>query len=409
MFDVQKIKQDFSIFKNNKDLVYLDSAATSLKPDVVIKAMNEYYEKYPYSIGRGSYSMAQKAVQKYEDSRQTIAEFLNVDYSEVIFTRSTTSAINNIANSLEEQFQKGDEIIVTNLEHHSNFLPWQQLSQKNKLKLIIVSAKNKTIDLNDIYDKITPRTKLIAIHHMSNVIGDVVDVKELCENVKDKDILCLVDGAQAVPHMQVDVANIGCDFYIFSGHKTLGPTGVGVAFIKKEIMNKLKPFEYGGDMVESSSVDYYTYSPKAGFEKFEAGTPSIAEVIGLGAAIKYLKKIGPDKIHEHEVALKKYALEKLKLIKNKVTIYNEEFENGLLTFNINDVAVHDAVSASLVNEVTFDSANIALRDGQLCNNLTMKYVLGETSVLRASFYLYNTYEDIDVLINQINKIYDAWH
>lgn len=409
MIDVQEIRKDFAIFKNNPNLVYLDTAATSLTPDVVVDSMTKYYKEYPYSINRGSYSMALKPYEKVKEARDLVADFIGSKDYEVVFTKSTTSALNDISQSIADLLVEGDEIIVSNMEHHSNFLPWQVLAKKLKLKLIVVEAQDLEIKTVDVLDKITSKTKVIALHHVSNLIGDTVDVKTICQHAKDKNILTVIDGAQAAPHLKVDVKEIGCSFYIFSGHKVLGPTGIGVCYIDDSVEKVINPFEYGGDMVVPSSVDVSSYTSKEGNMKFEAGTPQIAEIIGLGEAIKYINKIGIDNIHEYEVALKKYAIEKLNLIEDKVKVYNGNIDNSLITFNIKNVAVHDAVSESFINNVTFDSANIAIRDGQHCNNLTMKYVLKEKSVLRASIYFYNTYEDIDKFVTRVEQIYDAWN
>lgn len=409
MIDVNKIKEDFSVFQNTPNLTYLDSAATSMKPDVVIDAMNDYYKCYPYSANRGSYKMAYDVTKKVDDSRQTLAEFINADKKEIIFTKSTTSALNNISRSIESLLEQGDEIIVSELEHHSNFLPWQVLSKKLNLKLNIVKSRDQQIYIEDVENLITNKTKLIAIHHISNLLGDEVDVTKLCKVAKKNNIITVIDGAQAAPHMKIDVKQIGCDFYAFSGHKVLGPTGIGILYINETVGEKISPFEYGGDMVVPSSVDVNEYTLKEMPSKFEAGTPSIAEIIGMGEAIKYISNIGMDNIHKHCISLKKYALELISQLGDKVILYNQNIENSLLVFNIKDVAVHDAVSASFLNEVTFDQDFIALRDGQHCNNMTMRYVLQEKSVLRASFYFYNTKEDVEKLVNKILEIYEVWH
>ncbi len=417
MLDVNKIKEDFSIFKNNKDLIYFDSAATSLTPDVVVDAMNDYYKKYPYSVNRGKYKIAQEIEQKYNDSRQEIAKYFNADFEEIIFTRSTTTSLNYIANSFYNILNEGDEIIISNMEHHSNYLPWLELSKNKNIKLKFLKAnENMLINIDDIDNLITSKTKLICIHHVSNVIGNEVDIKALCQKASQNNIITVIDGAQGAAHKKIDFKNIGCDFYTISGHKMLGPTGIGVLYINKKMHSKIKPFEYGGDMVVSSTVDYNDFTPKKSPFKYEAGTPSIAEIIGMGEAIKYINNIGIEKIHNHEVKLKKYALSLMENIKDKVEVYNSEVENGIITFNIkNSVANHkyvsaeDAINGKFFGKTDFDDFSIALRDGQHCNNLTMKYVINKGFTLRASFYLYNTKKEVEIFVKAIEKIYDAWN
>lgn len=392
-----------------KDIVYLDSGATSLTPDCVVDEMDDYYKNNRTSINRGNYKLAQITQKKYSNARDTIANFLGAKSSEIIFTKSTTSSINLVSKTLEEKLVEGDEIIVTNLEHHSNFLPWLVLAQRKKLKLKIVKARDLKIVTSDVIQEITDRTKIIAIHHVSNVIGDVVDVREICKVACEKKIYTLIDGAQAAPHMKINLNEINCDFYTISAHKMLGPTGLGVLYIKENIQDKINPFEYGGDMVEASSVDYNSFTTKTGPSKFEAGTQSIAEVIGFSKAIDFLQEIGMKNIQNHEVSLKRYMRDEFNKVLDYVDVYNIENDSGILLFNIKNVAVHDAVSESMISDITFDQDNIIIRDGQHCNNLTMKHVLGIGSVLRASVYIYNDYKDIDRLILKIKEIYKVWN
>ncbi len=406
---MKNIKCDFSMFKVHNDLIYLDSAATSLTPDVVVDAMSNYYKSNRSSVHRGMYKLAMNASNDYETARKKTANFFNVNESEIIFTKSTTSSINSIARSLEHLITAGDEIITTELEHHSNYLPWLELAKRTGAKLVVVKSKDLEISANSIIEKINNNTKIIAIHHVSNVIGNTVDVTKICHEAHKNEILTIIDGAQAAPHMKVDIKDINPSFYVVSAHKMMGPTGLGVLFINANIQTKINPFDYGGDMVTPSSVDTNTYQIKTNNLKFEGGTPSIAEVIGFGASIDYLTTIGMENIHNHEQELKKYAISEFKKIENIATLYNAKNLSGLLTFNINNVKVHDAISESMLSDVTFDNANIALRDGQMCNNLTMKYVLNTTAVLRASIYVYNSKEDIDALIEQIKKIYKIWN
>ncbi len=409
MKSINQIKEDFTMLRNNPELVYLDSGATSLTPDIVVDTMSDYYKNNRSSVHRGLYKLAMKASSDYEQARAKVAKFIDCEVSEVIFTKSTTASINNVARSLEHLIFPGDEIITTELEHHSNYLPWLELCNRTGANLIVVKASDLEIKTEDVLAKVNDKTKLIAIHHVSNVIGDTVDVKTICDYANQNGIMTLIDGAQAAPHMAINMKSIKPSFYTISVHKMMGPTGLGVLFINKNIESKLNPFDFGGDMVTPSSVDIDTYDVKEASLKFEGGTPSIAEVIGLGATIDYINQIGIENIHAHEVMLKEYAIEKFAEIEKEATLYNGNNTSGLLTFNVNGVKVHDAVSESMLSDITFDNANIALRDGQMCNNLTMKYVLGTPAVLRASLYIYNTRSDVDKLIEQIKKIYEVWN
>lgn len=409
--DGNVIKKDFTIFQNNPKLIYLDSAATSLTPKMVVDEIVAYYEKYNAPVHRGIYDIATQASQNYENARVKIASYFQCSNNEIIFTKSTTASINNVAKSLAYLIKQGDEIIVTDLEHHSNFLPWQVLCKEKKAEFTVVKSVNKNIIIDDIISKISEKTKIIATHHMSNVIGNEIDVIELCERIKkkNKDIIILIDGAQAASHKRIDLSAIKCDFYTISAHKMYGPTGLGILYVSERVHNILMPFEYGGDMVVPSSVDLTAYELKEAPLKFEAGTPSIAEVLGFAKAIKYIEQLQIDEIQEYVKGLKKYFVSKYHEIADICDVYNLDNDSNLVTFNIKGVAVHDAVSQSPFSDVTFDKFHIALRDGQMCNNLTMRYVIGEKAVLRASFGVYNTQEDVDSLINAIKKIYKAWN
>lgn len=409
MKTINQIKADFTMFKANPGLIYLDSAATSLTPDCVVDKMSDYYKCNRTSVHRGLYKLAMQASADYENARDKVANFINCNSNEVVFTKSTTASINNVARSIEHLIHAGDEIITTELEHHSNYLPWFELCKRRGAKLVVIKAKDLEINTEDVLAAINSNTKLIAIHHVSNVIGNQVDVATICTAANQQGIMTMIDGAQAAPHMPVNLKQLNPSFYAISVHKMMGPTGLGVLFINENSADQLMPFDYGGDMVTPSSVDVDSYDVKQPSLKFEGGTPSIAEVIGLGTAVDYLTEIGMDNIHAHEVELKRYAVAEFAKIKDIATLYNGTNDSGLLTFNINNVKVHDAVSESMLSDVTFDNAGIALRDGQMCNNLTMKYVLGTPAVLRASLYIYNTREDVDALIEQIKKIYAVWN
>lgn len=407
MIDPQRIKKEFTLLRET-DLVYLDNAATTLTPDRVVDAMSEYYKRYRATINRGSYRLSNIASEKYETARQNISELIGAGEDEVVFTRGTTDSINLLAYSLRDKVDVESEIIVTDMEHHSNFLPWLNLSQRVGCKLVVVEAVDGKYSAESILEKVNENTKIIALHHVSNVLGDVIDVETICNNVPDG-IYTIIDGAQAIAHERINVKRIGCTFYVFSSHKMYGPTGLGVTYIRSDIQKELDPFEYGGDMVDSTTVDLTDYETKSGVSKFEAGSPSVAEVIGLGEAVRFMKEIGIDNIHRYEQELKRYAVEAFTKIQDKVEVYNADNSSSLLTFNILGVAVHDAISASMLNDVTFDEVNIAIREGKLCNNLAMKYVLNKSAVLRVSFAAYNTREDIDKLVAQVEKIYNVWN
>lgn len=409
MRTISEIKSDFSMFTTHPELIYLDSGATSLTPDVVVDKMSDYYKHNRSSVHRGLYKLAMQSSADYENARAKVATFIGSEISEVIFTKSTTASINNVARSIEHLINSGDEIITTELEHHSNYLPWLELCKRTGAKLVVIKAKDMQIDVADVIAKVGSKTKLIAIHHVSNVVGDLVDVKTICDYANQHNIMTMIDGAQAAPHLKINLADINPSFYTISVHKMMGPTGLGVLFINKNIEALINPFDFGGDMVTPSSVDVDSYDVKAPSLKFEGGTPSIAEVIGLGAAIDYINQIGIDNIHNHEVELKRYAVAEFEKISDIAVLYNGNNDSGLLTFNINNVKVHDAVSESMLSDITFDNAGIALRDGQMCNNLTMKYVLGTPAVLRASLYIYNDKSDVDTLIETIKKIYKVWN
>lgn len=408
MLDVKRIKKDYAIFQKQKDLIYLNSAATSLTPNSVIEAMSNYYRYNRSTIHRGSDKNVVETTKLYDAARQKIAVFIGSSVEEVIFTKSTTSSINRIAESISSLLNAGDEIIVSNLEHHSNYLPWLVLARKKKLKLVIVQARNKKIYEEDVLQKINSNTKVIALHHISNVLGDEVNIQKICYEAKKKNIITVIDGAQAVSHIKVDMKKIQPDFYTISAHKVFGPTGLGILYLNKGIANLIDPFDYGGDMVVASTVDYDSFTTKEAPDKFEAGTPPIAEVIGMGAAIDYIDKIGIENIHAYLLELKVYAKDKLQSLQEKVEVYNLDNNSNLITFNIPGVSVHDAVAESMLANITFGQEGISLRDGVHCNALTTKEVLGVSATLRASFQIYNSKEDIDKLIDTIEKIYDSW-
>ena len=402
MADFSKLKADFPILKqkvNGKRLVYLDSAATSQKPKQVISAEKEFYETINANIGRAIYSLGEKATKAHEDARKKVAEFIGADPKEIIFVRNTTEAINLVANCLVAEMKASDNILTTTMEHHSNLVPWQIVAEKTSAKLNFVDiTENFELNLKQLNKLINEKTKLVAITHASNVLGTINPVKEIVKTIRSKnpDTKILIDGAQAAPHIQVNVKDLDCDFYVFSGHKMLGPTGIGILYGKKEILENMPPFLAGGGMIREVTTSKTSYLGIP--HKFEAGTQNIAGAIALGAAIDYLKNIGMENIRAHEIELTKYALEKLLKIKD-LEIYgpkDAEQKGGVVAFNIKGVHPHDVAQI-------LDSEGIAIRSGHDCAMPLMQR-LGVESVCRASFYIYNTKDDVDKLILGLQKV-----
>lgn len=392
MLNVEHIKKDFSILKNNKELTYLDSAATSLTPDCVIEAMNEYYYQYRATVHRAHYNNGVLADQKYNNSRETIAKFLNASSEEIIFTKGTTNGMNLLARNLINLCNKNDIILTTSIEHHSSLLPFREIGKLNNIKTEYINFTENEISFNDFLTSINKNTKLVVLHHTSNVLGDTIDIEKICNYCYNNDIITIIDGAQAITHTNVDVKKINCDFYVFSSHKILGPTGLGIVYGRKSLLENMI-FEYGGDMAHLVTHDSLTIKelPIA----LEAGTPPIAEVIGLGRAIEYLQTFDMNEVSNHIFNLKKLAIIELKKL-DGVTIYNESTKCGILTFNVDLIPAHDAL-------FTLEKENIAIRGGHMCNQLTLDY-LGVNSVLRASFYLYNDENDVKKFIEGIKLV-----
>ncbi|ASK62819.1 cysteine desulfurase [Virgibacillus phasianinus] len=396
--DVKAIRQMFPILNqevNGHPLVYLDSSATSQKPLPVIEAVDTYYRQDNSNVHRGVHTLGSRATDKYEGAREKVRRFIKASSTaEVIFTRGTTSSINTVAYSYARQnLNQDDEIVITPMEHHSNIIPWQQAAKATGAKLkYIPLQKDGTIALDDVRDTITSNTKIVAVTHVSNVLGTINPIKEITEIAHQNGAVMLVDGAQGAPHIAVDVSDLDCDFYAFSGHKMGGPTGIGVLYGKRELLENMEPVEFGGEMIDF--VHLYDSTWKELPWKFEGGTPIIAGAIGLGAAIDFLNDVGMDNIMEYEHHLAHYALEKMRTI-DGISIYGPEERAGLVTFNLNDVHPHDASTA-------LDAEGIAVRAGHHCAQPLMRW-LDVTATARASFYLYNTEEDIDKLVSALVK------
>ena len=396
-----ELRNDFPIFRkkiNGKDLVYLDNASTTQKPYTVIDSITDFYSNYNSNIHRAVYQLAEEATKMYEQSREKIANFINARPEEIIFTRNTTESINLLAHSWARlNLEKDDGVAITEIEHHSNIVPWQILSQEIGTRLEYVGIdENGFLDLEHMTELISSKKiKLVSLSHMSNVLGTIVPIERIIRIAHENGIPVLVDGAQSVPHMPVNVKNMDCDFLVFSAHKMLGPTGVGVLYAKKEHLDKMKPFLGGGDMIKEVFKFHTDYNEVP--YKFEAGTPNIADVVGFGAAIEYLEKIGMENIRKHEIYLTDYALESMLSLKY-VTIYgprDPKARGGVISFNIADIHPHDL--ATIMND-----HGIAIRSGHHCAQVLMQR-LDVPATSRASFYIYNTKEEIDSFVNAIKE------
>ena len=400
----ENLRKDFPILKrtvrDNKPLVYLDNASTTQKPNQVIDSITDYYQNHNANIHRAVYALAEEATEAYEATRDKIASFINIqDRQEIIFVRGTTEAINLVAYAWgRSNIKEGDIIVTTEYEHHSNIVPWQLLTQEKRAKLEYIGVDDDGELILDDLDKLlaTGKVKLVTFSLMSNVLGTITDAKKIIEKCKAAGVPTLIDGAQAVPHMKVDLDTLGCDFFAFSGHKMLGPTGIGVLWVRKSILETMNPFHGGGDMIREVHKYETTWNDLP--YKFEAGTPNIADVVGFGAAIDYLTKIGMDNVREHEIELTTYAIEKLSNVKG-LHIYGTKDiskRGGVISFNFADVHPHDVAQI-------IDGEGIAIRSGHHCAQVLMER-LNVAATSRASFYIYNTKAEIDVLVNSLNIV-----
>jgi cysteine desulfurase/selenocysteine lyase len=395
--NIDELRQEFQIFRNEPNLAYLDNAAMALKPDRVIKAVDDYYLNYGVNVHRGVYRLSYEATDLYEEARETVAKFINAKFEEVVFTRGASASLNLVASSYGMNFvNEGDEVITTELEHHSSHMPWFNVCHVKKAKLKYVPLdKEGRITVEAFKSVLTNKTKVVAITYVSNVMGYITPIKEIIKLAHEVGAVVIVDGAQAVPHMKVDVKELDCDFLAFSGHKMCGPTGIGVLYGKLDLLEKMPPIEFGGDMADTVRKDSQTY--KASPYKFETGTPIIASAIGLSAACKYIDSIGFDNIIKYEKKLRDEAIKGLKEIEG-VKIYNENAETGIISFNIDGVHPHDAASV-------FDNNDVCIRAGHHCAQLITTW-LNTIGTVRASFYFYNTKEDIDKFIKGVKEAKD---
>ncbi len=399
--NIQDIRKLFPILDqevNGKPLVYLDSSATSQKPVQVIEALEQYYRGYNSNVHRGVHTLGTRATDAYEGAREKVRQFINAKSTqEVIFTRGTTTSLNTVAASYgAANLKEGDEIVITYMEHHSNIIPWQQAAKRTGAQLkYIPLQEDGTLSLDDVRATITPKTRIVSVMQVSNVLGVINPIKEIARIAHDNGAVMVVDGAQSAPHMKIDVQDLDCDFFAFSGHKMCGPTGIGVLYGKKHLLEKMEPIEFGGEMIDF--VHLYESTWKELPWKFEGGTPIIAGAIGLGAAIDFLNEVGLDNIAEHEHKLAAYALEKMSTVEG-MTIYgplDPAKRAGLVTFNLTDVHPHDVATV-------LDAEGIAVRAGHHCAQPLMRW-LKASATARASFYLYNTEEDIDKLVEGLVK------
>ena len=392
-------RKDFKFFSEYPDLIYFDNAATTQKPDIVLERMVKYYESENANPLRGVYDLSVKATDAYEKARERTAEFIGADSaSEIIFTRNATESLNLIARSYGETFLKeGDEVVLTVMEHHSNLLPWQEAVRKTGAKLVFLTPDmTGAISDEEIEGKITERTKIVSIAHISNVLGRRNQVEKIIKAAHSVGAVAVIDGAQAVPHTKVNVRELDADFYVFSGHKMLAPMGIGVVYGKKKLLNSMPPFLTGGEMIEYVELNSATYAEVP--HKFEAGTVNVGGVVGLHAAMDYLCNVGFEYIEETELRLTKMLFEGMKSLPyiNIVGSDRPEEHNGIITFTIDDVHPHD--SASILNE-----AKICVRAGHHCAQPLMKF-LGLNSTLRASLYFYNTEEEVDRFLNSLKQV-----
>ena len=387
-------KADFPIFNDN-NLIYLDSASTSQKPKIVLDTIKNVYEHYNANVHRALYDLGSKSTELYEDSREIISKLINAPSSkEIIFTSGTTASINLLSYSLGSKLQKNDEILISHMEHHANIVPWQQLAKRIGAKLrYLPLTKSGDIDLTNSKKYFTNKTRIVSITHMSNVLGTINPVKKIAKMAKSVGAIYIIDGAQSVSHMNVNVQDLDCDFLAFSGHKMLGPTGVGILWGKMALLNDLDPFLSGGEMIDKVNLESSTWNDVP--YKFEAGTPNYVQAIGMGEAVKYLLNIGMNNIHNYEKELTSYAIEKLQNIPS-IKIYGEpDKKGGVISFNIKNIHPQDL--AQFLNE-----DNICMRVGHHCAQPLLR-TLNETSTARISFYIYNDFSDIDKLVDSINS------
>ena len=405
-FDPYKVREDFPLLKEyveGRRLIYLDSAATSLKPVQVVEAMSRFYLECGANVHRGGYSLSRRATEMYEEARGEVAKFINAEAREVVFTSNATDSINYVAFGWGlANLEEGDEILVTAMEHHSNLLPWRKVARLTRAKLRCARVREDgRLDYEDLEGKVNERTRLIAVTHVSNALGVVNDIKRIARVAREHDSLLLVDGAQSVPHMPVDVKELGADFLAFSGHKMLGPMGIGVLYVREEVMEELEPYRLGGGAVREVRADEVEY--EEGPHAFEAGTPNVAGAIGLAEAVRYLEGLGMDEVREHEVSLLEYTLKLFEEeLGDEAVIYGPRDSKGscgILAFNLRRVR-YDILGGLL------DSYGIAVRAGRLCAHPLLR-ALGTGGLVRISYYIYNVKEEVEYVVRALKEMAKA--
>ena len=394
MFCPAEIKKDFPIFADS-DLVYLDNAATTQKPQSVLDTVDSLYKEANANVHRALYSLGSEATERFETSRKKVADFIGVSEKEIVFTSGTTDSINLLARSIGNTLKPGDEILISEMEHHSNIVPWQQAAQRTGATLKYLSiTETGELDLSDANQYFTSNTKIVSLTHMSNVLGTINPIKELSAKAHQVGAMMIVDGALGASHLPVDMKELGCDFYAFSGHKMVAPTGIGILWGKTALLEEMEPFMGGGEMIETVTMESSTWNDIP--YKFEAGTPNFAQAVGLGAAMDYLKNIGMNEIADHEKKLTRYALDKLNQIDDLRIHGSAKDRGGVISFNVDGIHPHDL--AQFLNE-----DNIAIRVGHHCAQPLLK-TLGETATARMSFYIYNDESDVDKFCDSISDI-----
>ena len=393
---LNKIRDEFPILDqkiNGEDLIYLDNAASTQKPKSVINAIKDYYENDHSNVHRGVHTLSVRATEAYENARVKVAEFLNSpNVHQIIFTKGTTDSINLIASSVTNLVQKDDEILITSMEHHSNIVPWQELCKRTGAVLKVIPInKNGELLIDEYANMISSRTKIISIVHLSNTLGTINPVEDIIEIAKSHDVITVIDGAQAAGHLPIDVQKLDCDFYLFSGHKIYGPTGIGVLYGKENILNEINPYQFGGEMILKVTFEETTYNDLP--HKFEAGTPNIAGAVGIGASIDFINGLDRDLAHQHEMSLHDYALEKLEEIEGVRIIGNASNKSAIISFVIDGLHPHDI--GTIINQ-----KGIAVRTGHHCTMPLMDFY-SIPGTVRASFSIYNNHSEVDKLIDAI--------
>ncbi len=406
MFDPALVKKDFPILKrevNGKLIVYLDSGATSQKPESVLRAEREYYEKHNANVHRGAHTLGDEATQMYQESREKVAKFIGGRSEEIIFVRNTTEAINLVAYAWGlDNLHAGDVIVTTVMEHHANIVPWQEVARRMGARVEVVGlTEDGQVDMDDYAKKLKLKPKMVAVVHVSNALGTINPVAEMTKMAHKVGAVVLVDGAQSVPHMKVEMSKLGCDFYAFSGHKMLGPMGIGVLWGRRAIIERMSPFLTGGGMIGEVTTTSSTWAEVP--EKFEAGTPNVAGAVGLASAIEYLEKLGLDSVREHDQSIVEYTLAELCKVRNLVILgtKNAELRSGSVSFEYQGVHAHDVATV-------LDSEGVAVRSGHHCT-MPLHNRLGVAASIRASFNVYTTKEDIDALVRALAKVKEVFN